>query len=209
MLAFWMPHDLGHRDVRLMDGGHDKWLAEGRVMGTDVPAVIQSDYLQGDIAWTNRARLADVQAAIGSTATTILDVRLPGEYAGELFRPGAEPGEGQVTGHIPGAVHVPWEAAVTEDGAFRVAADLRVLYRAQGVDPEQEVIPYCTVGDRSDHTWFALTQILGYPAVWLYEASWAEWAVTTISTTSRSSGTRRLIGVTVLGCKICTSSCRS
>ena len=109
---------------------------------------------------------------------TILDVRLPEEYAGELFRPGTAPGEGQIAGHIPGAVHVPWEAAVNEDGTFKARDELREIYRARGVAPDQEVIPYCTVGGRSGHTWFALSQLLRYPRVRLYDASWAEWGQT-------------------------------
>ena len=131
-----------------------------------------------DIDWSARARLEDVQAAIGSSRQTILDVRLLEEYNGTLFRPNAAPEEGQRAGHIPGAVHVPWETAINDDGTFKRPDELRALYLARGITPDREVIPYCTVGGRSGHTWFVLSQLLGYPSVRLYEASWAEWGQT-------------------------------
>jgi thiosulfate/3-mercaptopyruvate sulfurtransferase len=177
-LAFWVLHAIGHRDVRVMDGGRDKWLAEGRPTETAPPAVAPTAYLVAGLDWDARARLADVRAAIGAAGQTLLDVRLPEEYAGELFRPGAAPGEGQRAGHIPGAVHVPWDTAVNADGTFKAAEELRAAYRARGIKPDRAIIPYCTVGGRSSHTWFALSQLLGYPNVRLYEASWAEWGQT-------------------------------
>jgi thiosulfate/3-mercaptopyruvate sulfurtransferase len=105
-------------------------------------------------------------------------VRLPEEYNGELFRPSAKPKEGQRAGRIPGAVHVPWETAVNEDGTFKDVDALRSAYQAHGISQDCEIIPYCTVGGRSGHTWFVLTQLLGYPQVRLYDASWAEWGQT-------------------------------
>ena len=179
-LAFWVLHALGHRDVRVMDGGRDKWLAEGRPTqaGTPAPDSEPTNYAVGAPDWSARARLADVRAAIGDTGTTILDVRLPEEYAGELFRPGAAPTDGQRAGHVPGAVHVPWELAVNADGTFRTPDELRALYREHGLDPERSIVPYCTVGGRSSHAWFALTQLAGYSDVRLYEASWAQWGQT-------------------------------
>jgi len=177
-LAFWLLHALGHRDVRVMDGGRDKWLAEGRPTETASPAVAPTAYPVAGVDWSARARVSDVQAAIGSPRQTILDVRLPEEYSGELFRPNARPGEGQRAGHVPGAVHVPWQTAINEDGTFKVPDELRALYLECGVTPDREIIPYCTVGGRSSNTWFTLSQLLGYPSVRLYEASWAEWGQT-------------------------------
>ncbi len=174
-LAFWVLDALGHHDVRLMDGGRDKWLAEGRPMETELRGWPATEYPVTDIDWGARAQLADAQAAIGSADRTILDVRLAEEYAGELFRSGATPTDGQRAGHIPGAVHVPWETAIHEDGSFKAPDELRALYQAGGIAPDRESIPYCTIGGRSSHTWFVLTQLLGYPHVRLYEASWAEW----------------------------------
>ncbi|MDQ3514946.1 MAG: sulfurtransferase [Chloroflexota bacterium] len=177
-LAFWVLHALGHRDVRVMDGGRDTWLVEGRPTETDPPEVSATEYPLLDIDWDARARLADVNGGIGGAGLTILDVRLPEEYAGELFRPGAAPSEGQLAGHVPGAVHVPWETAVNADGTFKTPDELRALYLARDVRPDLEVIPYCTVGGRSSHTWFVLSQLLGFPTVRLYDASWAEWGQT-------------------------------
>ncbi len=177
-LAFWVLHALDHRDVRVMDGGRDKWLAEGRPTETESQVTATVEYPVATVNWDARARLADVRAAIGSGRHTILDVRLPQEYAGELFRPGAAPKEGQRAGHIPGATHVPWETAINADGTFKATEELRAAYQARGIDPDRQIIPYCTVGGRSGHTWFVLTQLLGYPNVRLYEASWAEWGQT-------------------------------
>jgi thiosulfate/3-mercaptopyruvate sulfurtransferase len=177
-LAFWVLHALGHRDVRLMDGGRDTWLDEGRPTETKPPTVATTEYPVTGIDWSARACLDDVREAIGSAGQTILDVRLPEEYRGELFRPNAAPEEGQRAGHIPGALHTPWETAINEDGTFKSPDELRALYLARGIAPGQEIIPYCTVGGRSSHAWFALSQLLGYANVRLYEASWAEWGQT-------------------------------
>ena len=173
-----MLHALGHHDVRIMDGGRDKWLAEGRPTETEAPSVKPTSYPVAGLDWSHRARMADVRAAIGVSHQTILDVRLPEEYHGTLFRPNAAPEEGQRAGHIPGAVHTPWETAVNEDGTFKTPGELGALYPACGIGPDREVIPYCTVGGRSGHTWFVLSQLLGYPNVRLYEASWPEWGPT-------------------------------
>jgi thiosulfate/3-mercaptopyruvate sulfurtransferase len=123
---------------------------------------------------------------VGSAAHTILDVRLPQEYRGELFRPNAPPEAGQRAGDIPSAVHVPWEAAINKDGTFKSLDELRTCYLAGGV------IPYCTVGGRSSLTWFVLSQIVGYPRVRLYEASWAEWGrpLACLSSSRLSAGRR-------------------
>jgi thiosulfate/3-mercaptopyruvate sulfurtransferase len=177
-LAFWVLHALGHRDKRLMDGGRDTWLAEGHPTAIEPPTVTPTSYRVTGMDWSARVRLDDVREVMGSAAHTILDVRLPQEYRGELFRPNAPPEAGQRAGHTPGAVHVPWETAINEDGTFKSLDELRTCYLAGGFVPEQVVIPYCTVGGRSIHTWFVLSQILGYPRVSLYEASWAEWGQT-------------------------------
>jgi thiosulfate/3-mercaptopyruvate sulfurtransferase len=174
-LAFWLIHSAEHRDLRIMDGGRQKWLAEGRQLTATVPSVKAMTYDVSKLRGECRAQLAEVRRAIDSANQTILDVRLPGEYHGELFRPNAGPQDGQLAGHIPGALHVPWETAINEDGTFRSGNEIRTLYEQQGVRPDQEIIPYCTIGGRSSHTWFALTQLAGYPNVRLYDASWAEW----------------------------------
>jgi thiosulfate/3-mercaptopyruvate sulfurtransferase len=177
-LAFWLLQAVGHRDVRLMDGGRQKWLAEGRPMTSERPSVTETDYPVPAPDWRSRARCDDVLAAIGDQTRIILDVRLPDEYDGVLFRPNGFPTNVKRAGHIPGAAHVPWETAVNEDGTFKDAGTLRAAYAARGITPQREIIPYCTVGGRSGHMWFALSRLLGYPQVRLYDASWAEWGQT-------------------------------
>jgi thiosulfate/3-mercaptopyruvate sulfurtransferase len=156
-------------------GGLAKWLAEDRRLTLDVPDVTPTHYPARKPRLHLRALREDVLAAIGSDSHVILDVRLRAEYEGELFRPSGPPSESQRAGHIPSAVHVPWETAVNEDGTFKDAETLQAAYEAHGITPEREIIPYCTVGGRSGHTWFDLTELLGYPNVRLYDASWAEW----------------------------------
>lgn len=177
-LAFWLLDAFGHRDLRVMDGGRQKWLDEARPVTTTVATIPPTTYALGEPNWSARARLAEVRQAIGSPSQALLDVRLPEEYRGKLFRPSARPQAGQQAGHIPGAVHISWETTVNDDGTFKHADELRVLYEQRGLRVDQEIIPYCTVGGRSSHTWFALTQLAGYPNVRLYDASWAEWGQT-------------------------------
>lgn len=174
-LAFWLLRAAGHADVRLMDGGRQKWLDEGRPTSTEPPSVSPGAYPAPQIDWARRARRDDVLAAIGSPLATIVDVRLRGEYDGELFRPSGPPAAGQRAGHIPSAIHVPWETAVNKDGTFKPIDELRTAYENAGIRPDQNIIPYCTIGGRSGHTWFVLSELLGYPNVRLYDASWAEW----------------------------------
>jgi thiosulfate/3-mercaptopyruvate sulfurtransferase len=174
-LAFWLLSAFGHQDVRLMDGGRQKWLDEGRPVTTEPASVSPTAYPLREPDWRSRARREDVLAAIDSDTTVILDVRLPEEYRGELFRPGATPTIGQRAGHIPGAIHVPWETAINEDGTFMDTDSLRAAYAAHGITPDRDVIPYCTVGARSGHTWFVLSQLLGFQQARLYDGSWAEW----------------------------------
>jgi thiosulfate/3-mercaptopyruvate sulfurtransferase len=106
----------------------------------------------------------------------LVDVRSPGEYSGQLLHMPDYPQEGALRGgHIPGARNIPWAKAVQEDGTFKSAAELKELYQSQGIVPDQEVIAYCRIGERSSHTWFVLTYLLGYPDVRNYDGSWTEW----------------------------------
>ena len=177
-LAFWLLHAAGHPDVRLIDGGRQKWLDDGRPIETVAPRITPASYQLDRLDWSHRVGRQDVLAAIELGKPRLLDVRLRAEFDGELFRPGGPPMEGQRAGHIPGAVHVPWETSVNDDGTFKLADDLRAAYEMAGITADQEIIPYCTIGGRSSHTWFALSQLLGYANVKLYEASWAEWGQT-------------------------------
>lgn len=172
--AFWLLTIYGHRAMHVLDGGRKKWLAEGLPMTTEPPAIAPTSYRAAEPDWSLRASADDVLAGLGDPGRILVDARSPEEYRGEQFAPGTPAQFGARAGHIPGAVHVPWERTVNDDGSFKSAAELAALYGAAGVEPGQEVIPYCTIGGRSGHTWFVLSQLLGYRAR-LYDGSWGEW----------------------------------
>lgn len=174
--AFWLLRIYGHDDVRVMDGGRKKWLAEGRLLTTDTLAIVPTAYTAREPDWSIRALRERVHESIGHHGRVLVDVRGADEYAGKLMDPWKVPNEGvQRGGHIPGAVHIPWDLAVNDDDTFKSADELRAIYAGQGVTPDKEVITYCVIGGRSNQTWFVLTQLLGYPHARLYDGSWAEW----------------------------------
>ena len=174
--AFWQLKYYGHADVRLMNGGRAKWEAEGRPMTTDVPAPAAAAYTAGEGDQSIRAYRDQVLALVNAGSVALVDVRSPAEFSGELLAPPAAPQEGsQRGGHIPGASSIPWGQAVAEDGTFKSADALRELYGGQGIDGSRETIAYCRIGERSSHTWFALTQLLGMENVRNYDGSWTEW----------------------------------
>ena len=174
--AFWQLKYYGHSDVRLMDGGRVKWVADGRPLTTDVPSHAAKSYRPAAPNQDIRAYRDGVLAAVSSSSVHLVDVRAPGEYSGELLAPAALPQEGsQRGGHIPGAANVPWGQAVSEDGTFKSADDLAALYGGKGIDGSKETIAYCRIGERSSHTWFVLTQLLGHQNVRNYDGSWTEW----------------------------------
>jgi thiosulfate/3-mercaptopyruvate sulfurtransferase len=158
-----------------MNGGRAKWLAEGREMTTEAPQVRPAEYrFTGEPNESIRVYRDDVLRAIGNA--NLVDVRSPKEYSGELLAPEGIPQEGaQRGGHIPGAANIPWGQAVREDGTFKSADELRQLYEGKGVTPDKETIAYCRIGERSSHSWFVLTYLLGYPNVRNYDGSWTEW----------------------------------
>lgn len=174
--ALWVFSLFGHEDVRLVDGGRAKWVAEGRAMTTDVDPVTPSEYptVPRDDA-TIRAFKEDVLAHIGNGP--LVDVRSPGEYSGELLHMPDYPQEGaQRGGHVPTAKSVPWKRAANDDGSFKSADELRAIYGdEQGLQDGDEVITYCRIGERSSHTWFVLTHLLGFENVRNYDGSWVEW----------------------------------
>ena len=174
--AYWLFKLYGHQDVVLMDGGRVKWLAEGRELTTNGAAVTPTSYAAQEQRLVLRAFRDEVAAVIGRAPVALVDVRSPKEYSGELLAPDNLPQEGaQRGGHIPGAKSVPWVTAVAEDGTFKSAADLKTIYGEQGVTPDKTTIAYCRIGERSAHTWFVLTELLGYPDVRNYDGSWTEW----------------------------------
>ena len=174
--AFWQLKYYGHRDVRLMNGGRAKWEAEGRPLTTEVPVPAPAIYQAGPGDQSIRAYRDQVLALVNAGAVALVDVRSPAEYSGELLAPANLPQEGsQRGGHIPGAANVPWAQAVADDGSFKPADELRELYGGKGIDGGQETIAYCRIGERSSHTWFVLTQLLGLENVKNYDGSWTEW----------------------------------
>jgi thiosulfate/3-mercaptopyruvate sulfurtransferase len=174
--AFWLLKIYGHRDVRLMNGGRQKWLDEGRPLTTEVPAVAPAAYRAQAPDHRLRALRHQVESSVGQPDWALVDVRSPKEYSGELLAPDNLPQEGaQRGGHIPGAANIPWISAVREDGTFKSADDLRALYAGRGITPDKHIIAYCRIGERSSHTWFVLKHLLGYPEVRNYDGSWTEW----------------------------------
>ena len=174
--AFWQLKYYGHGDVRLMNGGRVKWEAEGRPLTTDEPSYAAASYTASDGDQSIRAYRDQVLASVNAGSVALVDVRSPAEFSGELLAPANLPQEGsQRGGHIPGAANIPWGQAVGEDGAFKSADDLRELYGGKDIDGSRETIAYCRIGERSSHTWFVLTQLLGLENVRNYDGSWTEW----------------------------------
>jgi len=174
--ALWIFKYYGHPDVRLLDGGRVKWLADKREITTQVPSYQPTTYQAETPHKEMRILRDEVLSAVGQSNIAMIDVRSPGEYSGELLAPANLPQEGaQRGGHIPGAANVPWAIAVRPDGTYKSADELRAIYEGKGVTPDKEVITYCRIGERSSHTWFALNYLLGYPDVRNYDGSWTEW----------------------------------
>ena len=160
--ALWILKYYGHQDVRLLDGGRVKWLADKREITTDVPSYPQTTYHAQEPHKEIRALRDQVLQELGSPDLALVDVRSPAEFSGELLAPANFPQEGaQRGGHIPGAANIPWSQAVREDGTLKSADELRALYQGKGVTPDKEVIAYCRIGERSSHTWFVLNYLLG------------------------------------------------
>jgi len=174
--AFWQMKIYGHKDVRIMDGGRKKWLAEGRELDTKpVSAAAGSAYQASAPDYSIRALLPQVQQAHKSGGTVLIDVRSPQEFTGEILAPPGLPETCQRGGHIPGAHSVPWGKACNDDGSFKSLEDLQKLYGAEGVNQSTPVIAYCRIGERSSHTWFVLKYLLGVKNVVNYDGSWTEW----------------------------------
>jgi len=173
--ALWVFTLFGHEDVRLMDGGRDKWIAEGRELSTEKPAVTPSEYpvierVDSEI----RAFLPEVLNHLGNP---LIDVRSAEEYTGERTHMPNYPEEGALRGgHIPTAASVPWAKAAAEDGTFRSREELEAIYLdGAGLKPGDDVVAYCRIGERSSHTWFVLKHLLGFETVRNYDGSWTEW----------------------------------
>ncbi|HEX2466946.1 MAG TPA: sulfurtransferase [Solirubrobacterales bacterium] len=174
--TFWYFLYYGHDKVRLINGPRDKWISEARDTSTEVPSYPETTFEAKPPDETIRARRDEVLGALESD-TSLVDVRSPQEYSGELIAMAGYEQEGaQRSGHIPGAASVPWAQAVNEDGTFKSADELRELYQSKGVIADgKPIIAYCRIGERSAHTWFVLHELLGESDVQNYDGSWTEW----------------------------------
>lgn len=171
----WVFDIYGVKNVKLLDGGRKKWEAENRPLNNRAPEYASTTYRVSGVNVNLRARLSDALAAAeGKSGAKLVDIRSADEYSGKVFAP---PGIQELAiraVHIPGAVNVPWGQAVKEDGSFKSPEELKKLYASVGIDGSKPIITYCRIGERSSHTWFALSKILGYQ-VKNYDGSWTEY----------------------------------
>jgi len=173
--TYWYLQYYGHHDVRLMNGPREKWIGEDRPTSTDVPSYPATTFEAKGPDDAIRAK-RDEMLQIVDTDTSLVDVRSPQEYSGELIAMAGYEQEGaQRGGHIPGAANVPWAQAVNEDGTFKSANELLELYQGKGVLSDKDIVAYCRIGERSAHTWFVLHELLGNDNVKNYDGSWTEW----------------------------------
>jgi thiosulfate/3-mercaptopyruvate sulfurtransferase len=174
--AYWLFKYRGVPDVKLLNGGRKKWELESRPLVQDAPRRAPTKFELGDEQPELRIFRDDVVERARSGRGAWVDVRSPEEFRGELLAPPHLPQEqAQVPGHIPGAANITWSKAVREDGTFKSAEELRALYENEGVTSESDVVTYCRIGERSSHSWFVLTELLGYPTVRNYDGSWTEY----------------------------------
>ena len=174
--AFWIMKYYGHEDVRIMDGGRKKWILEGRPVSMTDPEPTPTEYRVGTIDPSVRAMKDYVVERIDRAGVKLLDTRTTEEYSGQLTSaPGTPQPDIYRKGRIPGALHVPWDDAASDDGAFSPVDDLRRMYANAGVDEADEVIAYCRLGVRASYTWFVLKYGLGFEHARTYDGSWTEW----------------------------------
>ncbi len=173
--AYWQLRLYGHDKARLLDGGWKLWTARGLPTTTEIPSYAATDYELPEPDFSLRAFRDDILPRLGDAGLSLVDVRSPAEFRGEVLAPPGLSETAQRAGHIPGAVSVPWAQTVAEDGTFKSAAELRELYAANGVENDKDIITYCRIGERASHSWFVLHELLGYDRVRNYDGSWTEW----------------------------------
>lgn len=175
--AFWVFQLFGHTNARIMNGGRKKWIDEGRPLSKETPSYPPTNYKAQERADYKIRAFRDQVMAHVLARGPLVDVRSPKEFTGELIHMEAYPQEGALRGgHIPGAKNIPWARAVNDDGTFKSVEELKQIYEVEnGLSPDQNIIAYCRIGERSSHTWFVLTYLLGYPNVRNYDGSWTEW----------------------------------
>ncbi len=174
--GYWVLKLRGFDNVKLLNGGRTKWELESRELTQDVPSPAPTGFtIAGPERPEIRALRDDVLAKVGGQ-TGFIDVRSPEEFRGDKLAPDHLPQEqAQVPGHIVGAANIPWGKAANEDGTFKSADELKALYEGEGISLDGEVVPYCRIGERSSHTWFALSELLGAGNVKNYDGSWTEY----------------------------------
>jgi thiosulfate/3-mercaptopyruvate sulfurtransferase len=174
--AFWQLKYHGHKDVRLINGGRKKWIADGLVFTTDPTEVSETTYRAAGPDESLRARKEDIYSVLHETKhAELVDVRSLDEFSGKILAPPGLSETALRAGHIPGAANIPWGQAANEDGTFKSFDELKKLYESKGVTGTSDVIAYCRIGERSSHTWFVLKYLLGYERVRNYDGSWTEW----------------------------------
>ena len=176
--ALWVFSLFGHKDLLILNGGRDKWIAEGRPVTKENPNYPQTKYPVPTRRDDEKIRAFFEDTLARSQARKpLIDVRSPGEFKGEITHMPEYPQEGVLRGgHVPGAKSVPWKTAVRGDGTFKSRAELEKIYQETlGYEPKEDTIVYCRIGERSSHTWFVLTKLLGFEKVWNYDGSWTEW----------------------------------
>ena len=173
--AFWILKIYGHQDVRLMDGGRKKWLADNREITTQEETPTPATYSAKDADTSLRSNLQEILKVVESGNYNLIDVRSPAEFTGEVIAPPGMTETAQRGGHVPGAKSVPWAQTVNEDGTFKTAEQLKDLYGAKGLDTSKPTIAYCRIGERSSHTWFVLQYLLGLEGCKNYDGSWTEY----------------------------------
>jgi thiosulfate/3-mercaptopyruvate sulfurtransferase len=177
--AYWFLTYSGVKGLRIMNGGRQKWVDEGRDLTTDQPQIPPTTYPTPQRREDLRALREDVRAHIAGVQAgqnALVDVRSPDEFSGKVTHMPTYPQEGVLRGgHIPGARNIPWARATNEDGTFKSAEELQALYAGEGVTKDKDVVAYCRIAERSSHTWFVLHELLGYPKVRNYDGSWTEW----------------------------------
>ena len=172
---FWLLKLFGHSDIRVLNGGHRKWMIEGRPVVAELSNFAPTEYQAKPLETALRVLHKDVQDAIDHPQRVLLDVRTLQEYQGERFLD--KPPEGaERAGHIPGAIHIEHLLTLNDDGTFKSFEELKTLYYSKGVTPDKDVFPYCAIGGRSAYAWFVLKYLLGYPNVRNYDGSWNEWS---------------------------------
>ena len=174
--AFWQAKIYGHNDVRLMNGGRKKWIADGLVFTTEPTTVAETTYKATNPDESIRARKEDIYAVQQKAKRAeLVDVRSPDEFTGKILAPPGLSETALRAGHIPGAANIPWAQAANDDGSFKSYDELKKLYESKGILGHDPVIAYCRIGERSSHTWFVLKYLLGYEDVRNYDGSWTEW----------------------------------